>query len=122
MTWRLLGLFSQLVDTPFYAELRTRQQLGYIVGSSIAESEGVRGLVFSVQSSALPPPELEARVDGFLRGFRGTLAAMPEAELSAYREALAVQVSDVDKPKPKPNPNPNHNHNPRRAGLRCRQA
>ena len=40
MTWRLLGLLSQLVDTPFYAELRTRQQLGYIVGSSIAESEG----------------------------------------------------------------------------------
>ena len=92
------------------------------MGSSVAESEGVRGLVFSVQSSALPPPELEARVDGFLRGFRGTLAAMPEAELSAYREALAVQVSDVDKPKPKPKPKPNPNHNPRRAGLRCRQA
>ena len=58
---------------------------------------GVRGLVFSVQSSALPPPELEARVDGFLGGFRATLAAMPEAELDTYREALAVQVSDVDK-------------------------
>ena len=28
MLWRLLGLFSQLVDTPFYAELRTKQQLG----------------------------------------------------------------------------------------------
>ena len=28
------------VDTPFYAELRTKQQLGYIVGSSITESEG----------------------------------------------------------------------------------
>ena len=40
MLWRLLGLFSQLVDTPFYAELRTKQQLGYIVGSSITESEG----------------------------------------------------------------------------------
>ena len=36
----LTYLLSQLVDTPFYAELRTRQQLGYIVGSSIAESEG----------------------------------------------------------------------------------
>ena len=52
MTWRLLGLLSQLIDQPFYAELRTKQQLGYIVGSSITESEGVRGLVFSVQSSA----------------------------------------------------------------------
>ena len=57
----------------------------------------MRGLVFSVQSSALPPPELEARVDGFLDTFRATLAAMPEAELDTYREALAVQVSDVDK-------------------------
>ena len=48
-------------------------------------------------TQALPPPELEARVDTFLAGFRATLAAMPEAELGAYREALAVQVSDVDK-------------------------
>ena len=39
-TWRLLGLLSQLVDQPFYSELRTKQQLGYIVGSSVTESEG----------------------------------------------------------------------------------
>ena len=43
-----------------------------------------------------PTPD-QARVDGFLGTFRATLAAMPEAELDTYREALAVQVSDVDK-------------------------
>ena len=60
LTWRLLGLLSQLVDQPFYAELRTKQQLGYIVGSSVTESEGVRGLVFSVQSS-VPRPRQNRR-------------------------------------------------------------
>ena len=44
-----------------YAELRTKQQLGYIVQCGSTEADGVRGLVFIVQSSVQPPPELEAR-------------------------------------------------------------
>ena len=95
--WLLLLLLSQMLGKAFYAELRTRQQLGYIVQSSVSEMEGVRGLVFAVQSQVLPPPQLEQRLDAFLLQFREQLAAMPEAELATYREALAEQVSDVDK-------------------------
>ncbi|KAL3896124.1 MAG: hypothetical protein SGPRY_013342 [Prymnesium sp.] len=45
------------LEQPFYGELRTQQQLGYIVQSGVSESEGVRGLSFLVQSSKLPPPQ-----------------------------------------------------------------
>ena len=95
--WLHLVLISQLLEQPFYAELRTKQQLGYIVQSSVSESNGVRALVFSVQSSVLPPPQVEERIDAFLTGYRATLAALSEAELGAYRESLAVQATDVDK-------------------------
>ena len=97
LSWRLLGLLSQLIDQPFYSELRTKQQLGYIVQSSVTEMEGVRGLVLAVQSSVLPPPLLEQRVDAFLLDFRRQLASMPDAELKSYRDALADEVEDVDK-------------------------
>ena len=59
--WLHLALIGQLLDQPFYADLRTKQQLGYIVQSGVTESDGVRALVFSVQSSVQPPPEVERR-------------------------------------------------------------
>jgi len=89
-------VISQLIEQPLYGELRTKQQLGYIVGSSISESEGVRSLIISVQSSAVPPPQVEERINTFLASYRSSLAAMPKAELRAVLEALASQATDVD--------------------------
>ena len=85
-----------MVSKAFYSELRTRQQLGYIVQSGANEIDGVRGLSLLVQSTALPPPELQQRIDGFLRLFRGTLVLMPEEELRSYTEAISAQMADVD--------------------------
>jgi insulysin len=95
--WLLLAVFAQILDQPFYAELRTNQQLGYIVQSGVSENDGVRGLAFSVQSSVLPPPEVEQRIDAFLASFRGVLSRLSEPELGSYRDALASQATDVDK-------------------------
>jgi len=96
--WRLLGLLAQIVEQPFYSELRTRQQLGYAVESGVSDSgEGVRGLVFSLQSSVLPPPQLEQRVDEFLLDFRASLVSMPDAEFAKFVEARALRVADADK-------------------------
>ena len=64
--------------------------------SSVSDSEGVRSLVFSVQSAVQPPPEVERRIDAFLASFRPMLAQLPESELKTVREALASQVTDVD--------------------------
>ena len=94
--WALLALLNQLMDEPFYGELRTKQQLGYIVSCGVAESNGVRGVVFSVQSKVLPPPEVQARVTDFLKQFRADLAKMPEGEIDANKESLANRVVDVD--------------------------
>jgi len=79
--WVLLTLLSQMVAKPFYSELRTRQQLGYIVQCSANEIEGVRSLSFFVQGTRQPPPEVERRIDAFLRLFRGTLLLLPDDEL-----------------------------------------
>merc|ERR1712232_137179 len=80
----------------FYSELRTRQQLGYIVQCAANEVDGVRGLVFIVQSKVQPPPVVEERVQGFLRLFRGTLLLLDDKEVQAATESLAAQFTDVD--------------------------
>ena len=67
--WLLLVVLSRLLEQPFFEDLRTRQQLGYIVGSSVTENAGVRALVLTVQSAVQPPPELEKRIAAFLRAY-----------------------------------------------------
>ena len=95
--WLHLSLLKQMIARPFYSELRTKQQLGYIVQCSVGEAEGVRGLSFAVQSTVLRPPELEARIDAFLSEYRrGPLAAMTSAEFEGYRNAAVAQILDVD--------------------------
>ena len=51
----LLALLNQYISKAFYSELRTKQQLGYIVQCAANEIDGVRGIVFVVQSNVQPP-------------------------------------------------------------------
>jgi insulysin len=94
--WLYLLLLSQMLDKAVYSELRTKQQLGYIVQCGVTEANGVRALVFIIQSSVKPPPEVEDRLEAFLRLFRGTLSLLSEDELGTYRDALAAELGDVD--------------------------
>ena len=57
----------------------------------------MRGLCFSVQSTVLPPQEVEQRIDTFLGAYRaGPLARMTPTEFASYRDAVVVQILDVD--------------------------
>jgi insulysin len=47
----LLELFGHLVDEPCFDQLRTKEQLGYIVNSGVRRSRGVQGFRVIVQSS-----------------------------------------------------------------------
>lgn len=96
--WPYLALLVRMVSKPFYNELRTRQQLGYLVGASVDEAAGVRGLLFRVQSTVRTPPQLEERIEAFLHSYYAdTLARMSPSEFGAFRDAAVAQALDVDK-------------------------
>jgi insulysin len=79
-TRALAGVLSNFLQEPFYSELRTRQQLGYIVGASLAEEARRHAITFVIQSSDHPADELEARADETIRGLPAQLAALgPDA-------------------------------------------
>ena len=44
-----MEVLGSMMASPFYTDLRTNQQLGYIVNGGCSGREGVRSLVFSVQ-------------------------------------------------------------------------
>lgn len=85
-----LSLFGQMVAEPAFNQLRTKEQLGYIVSSGVWLSAGSAGWRVVVQSER-KPPYLESRVESFLDLFRGTLATMPELEFERQRDSYAVK-------------------------------
>jgi hypothetical protein len=96
--WVLLALLNQIISKAFYSELRTKQQLGYIVQCGANEISGVRGLSFLVQSKVQPPDVVEERIGAFLRLFRGTLVLLDDAQVREYTASLAAQFTDVSRP------------------------
>ena len=59
-------LIGQFLGEPFFTELRTRQQLGYIVSSDFLPDRHHLLQFFLVQSADFPADELRRRVDAFV--------------------------------------------------------
>jgi insulysin len=66
----LLGLLAHLVREPCFDQLRTKEQLGYMVFSGMSDVNGVVGLWIIVQSSNKGPAYLDNRAENFLAQFR----------------------------------------------------
>jgi len=82
-------VLSALLRDRFYSELRTKQQLGYIVTSFGDRKEGVVRMVFIVQGSALDPIGVLSRMDAFLTDARTALASSSDGEVQEVASTLA---------------------------------
>ena len=99
MDIRLRGtllLFSQIFHEPAFDQLRTKEQLGYIVFSGVRKQCGVMGYRVIVQSEKAPA-FLEFRIENFLTSVEGKLAALSPEEFSNHVAALKTKL--LEKPK-----------------------
>jgi len=69
-----------MMREPAFDELRTKQQLGYVVFVTRWDPNGSIGLRFLLQSER-EPVYLESRVDAFLEAYKLQLAATPSRSL-----------------------------------------
>ncbi|KAF2021275.1 hypothetical protein BU24DRAFT_416934 [Aaosphaeria arxii CBS 175.79] len=82
-----LLLISQMTDEPAFNQLRTIEQLGYVVfsGSAILDTwAGYRILIQSEKDCRY----LEGRIEHFLTSFEKTLEEMPEEEFESHKKAV----------------------------------
>lgn len=89
--WRMLG---QLVNTPFFTQLRTEQQLGYVVAGYYQSEDLLPGITLRIQSPVAGPKALETAVDTFLKDYAATLEAMPEEEFESIRTGLSARLRE----------------------------
>lgn len=91
-------LLSEILDKPAFHELRTVQQLGYMVFEGLATYEGVRGIFFIIQSTVADPDVLLERIEQFLKDVRkDVLEEMAEEKFQDYVNALIAKKSEPDR-------------------------
>ena len=80
-------LFSQMTNEPAFNQLRTKEQLGYIVFTGPRLSATRVGYRVVVQSEK-PAEYLEKRIDAFMANFGIALRNMPQAEFEDHKRSL----------------------------------
>ncbi|MED5241554.1 MAG: insulinase family protein [SAR324 cluster bacterium] len=83
-----LMVIETLMQPQFYNDLRTSQQLGYIVNSGMSVLEKTLGLVFIIQSGEYNSETLEQRIGVFLEKFNDSLRGMTDSELNRIKKSV----------------------------------
>ena len=90
-------LLLQILDTPFFNELRTRDQLGYVVYTGLESNLRIPGLKFVVQSPVKGPTDLLGHIDAFIQEQYDQIRNMDAASLAEYKQAILTRILEKDK-------------------------
>jgi len=83
-------LLDQMTHEPAFDQLRTKEQLGYVVFSGARTTSTTIGYRFIIQSEKTPE-YLESRIDAFLSGFSSTLTEMTDSEFEGHKRSLITK-------------------------------
>lgn len=89
-------LIDQMVHEPAFDQLRTKEQLGYIVFAGVRSFATTCGYRFLIQSERTPD-YLDKRIEAFLVRFRGTLEKMSDSDFEGHKRSLINKR--LEKPK-----------------------
>ena len=82
-----LALFAQIAHEPCFDQLRTKEQLGYLVFSGVRRNPGAMGFRVIVQSER-DSDYLESRIDAFFDQLRTLLRNLTPEEFAAHKRSL----------------------------------
>ncbi|CAI5528346.1 unnamed protein product [Closterium sp. Naga37s-1] len=90
-------LLVQVVERDVFYELRTVQQLGYIVFLMSRNENAVHGITFIIQSNVKSASDLDGRVEAFLQAAESKLASITEEEFQTHVAALVAKKQERKK-------------------------
>lgn len=92
-SWMLL---AHILQSPYYHEMRTQQQLGYVVFASYYPTLKTPGLSLLIQSPSHKPEDIAERSNIFLKAFAAEFAQMNEQEFTEQQAGLLAKILDSD--------------------------
>jgi secreted Zn-dependent insulinase-like peptidase len=84
------------MSSTFFHELRTRQQLGYVVGAGNLPLNRHPGLIFYIQSPVAGPQILLDAVEEFIDLFPLAMLELTEQQWQDSKAGLQAQLSERD--------------------------
>jgi len=84
------------LNEPFFNDLRTQQQLGYVVFSRSVETRGVLGAQFLVQSSGKSCEYIMEAVNKFLLAIRDKIKTISDEDFEVQKQAVLTLISEKD--------------------------
>ena len=88
---------AAFVGPQVYTELRTKQQLGYIVFGGAGNEDHTQFAFFIVQSGDYAADELESRAEDVIRQLPAQLEALPDAEWQTIVAGVRAKLLEKDK-------------------------
>ena len=93
-TRALATIISKALEQPFYTEMRTNQQLGYIVWSYSRNYDEMHYLNFLIQSGVYAADELNKRVDGFISNATDIIKEMDQ---ETFQQLIDSAIEQLEK-------------------------
>ena len=93
----LLRIIDTHIGSSFYTELRTKQQLGYVVHAGLYYRKKVLGMQFIVQSEGYDPLAIRQRINTFLSLMSVQLAGLSKEKLTDYRRSIVQKLQQPEK-------------------------
>lgn len=90
-------VLANFMGEPFYSELRTRQQLGYIVFGGAGDEENTAFAYYIIQSGDHSADEVRARAEAFIHAMPDELAALPDEAWEMIVGGARSQLEEKDK-------------------------
>ncbi|KAG9154982.1 hypothetical protein Leryth_012165 [Lithospermum erythrorhizon] len=92
----LIDLFDEIIEEPLFNQLRTKEQLGYVVDCAPRVTYRIVGFCFRVQSSEYHPVYLQGRVDSFIIGLDEMLQGLDDESFENYKNGLMAKLLEKD--------------------------
>lgn len=93
-----LAFIHHLMKEPAFNQLRTEEQLGYIVHTSVKTSgDNIKALIFLIQSEGFDPIYVEGRVEEFLARFRQRIQNMTLEDFATNVHAVVSSFLEKNK-------------------------
>ena len=86
------ALLARILEPPFFATLRTKHRVGYLVHALDFGMRDVPGLLLSVQSPTHAPADIKKLMDEFLRDFSRRLRGMDAREFARHKRGLLDRI------------------------------
>lgn len=91
-----LSLLSEILSSPFYNEIRTEKQLGYIVFATPLQMNKTPAIAFIIQSPVADADTLESEIDGFLTSWGSKIDKITATDLEQFKRSVISRITKQD--------------------------